>query len=310
MNKMITLTVNPVLDKNTMVNRWAPGQKLGCSAPVFYAGGGGINVSRAIQNLGGSTLAIYMAGGPYGAILGHLLTGKGIDQKIVDIEERTRENTSVMDWATQMPYHFGDPGPHVLEHEWRKALELVEAQLGVGDYLIASGKLTSGIPEDFYVRVANIVGSKKARLVLDTKGPALRKAVGAKIFLFKPNIRELSELYGAGTINHSQLETLAQKFYGDHNCEVLVVSLGARGALLVTSETMVQVSAPLVVQKSMIGAGDSMVAGMVLAHKAGKNFVDMVRYGVACGSAATLNQGAQLCRKDDVDQLLESLKIC
>ena len=209
-----------------------------------------------------------------------------------------------------MPYHFGDPGPTVFEHEWQRALDLVEENLGMGDYLVASGKLTAGIPDDFYIRVAELASSKKARLVLDTKGPALKWAVGSEIFLLKPNIRELSELYGAGSITHSELETLAQKFISDHRCTALVVSMGARGALLATSETMVYVSAPIVAQKSMIGAGDSMVAGMVLALRAGKDFVDMVRYGVACGSAATLRPGAQLCQKNDVDQLLESIKFC
>lgn len=310
MNKIVTLTVNPVLDKNTMVNGLVPGPKLRCSTPVFYAGGGGINVSRAIQNLGSGTLAIYLAGGPFGKILQNLMTGERVEQKMVAIAGWTRENTTVMDLVTQMSYHFGDPGPTVFEHEWQVALNLVETHLRTGDYLIASGKLTFGIPDDFYVKVAAIAQSKKARFVLDTKGPALKKAVGAEIFLFKPSIRELSELYGAGSISHSQLERLAQKFISEHQCKVLVVSMGARGALLVTEEIMEYIAAPIVAQKSMIGAGDSMVAGMVLAHKAGKNFVDMVRYGVACGSAATLKPGAQLCHKKDVDQLLESMEIC
>ncbi len=310
MDKIITLTVNPVLDKNTTVSRLVPGQKLPCGAPVFYAGGGGINVSRAIQNLGGTSLAIYLAGGPCGTILKHLMTAKRIEQKTVAIAGWTRENTTVLDRATRLPYHFGDPGPAVFENEWQKALDLIEENLGMGDYLVASGKLTAGIPDDFYVRVAELASSKKARLVLDTKGPALKRAVGSEIFLLKPNIGELSELYAAGPIAQSELESLAQKFIGDHRCKALVVSMGARGALLATSKTLVYVSAPIVAQKSMIGAGDSMVAGMVLAHRAGKDFVDMVRYGVACGSAATLKPGAQLCQKNDVDRLLESIKFC
>jgi 6-phosphofructokinase 2 len=310
MDKIITLTVNPVLDKNTTVNGLVPGQKLRCDAPVFYAGGGGINVSRAIQNLGGTSLAIYLAGGPCGTILEHLMTAKRIEQKMIAIEGWTRENTTVLDCATQLPYHFGDPGPAVFEHEWQKALDLIEENLGMGDYLVASGKLTAGIPDDFYIRVAEMSSSKKARLVLDTKGPALKRAVGSEIFLLKPNIGELSSLYGGGTLSHAELERLAQKFYNDHQCTLLVVSLGASGALLVTKGVMEYVPAPIVRQKSTIGAGDSMVAGMVLAHRAGKDNVDMVRYGVACGSAATLKPGAQLCQKKDVDQLMKSIKFC
>lgn len=309
MNKIITLTVNPVLDKESTVECLIPNRKLRCAEPIYFAGGGGINVSRAINNLGSTSLAIYLAGGPTGLYLEGLMTQEGIAQEVIPVKGRTRQNLSVMDTATNLKYRFGVPGPEVHEEEWKAALNQVEIHLQAGDYLVASGKLPPGIPDDFYVKVANIAQKKGARFVLDTKGPALTKAVKSDIFLFKPNLSELSALCHVGSISATELEALAKDFLAQHACEIMVVSLGARGALLVTSEVLEYVPAPLVDQKSIIGAGDSMVAGMVLSLIAGKSLTEMVQYGVACGTAATMHPGTQLCHKEDVAQLTEWMQL-
>ncbi len=305
MSKIITLTVNPVVDKNASVAGLVPEQKLRCAKPVYYAGGGGINVSRAIENLGATSLAIFLAGGRTGAQLQKLLHKDGILQKVVDLEGTTRENFSVTDTTTNLHYRFGLPGPFVTETEWQGSLNLVEKHLNVNDYLIASGKLTSGIPDDYYLRLGGIVKHKKAKLVLDTKGEALKHAVKSDIFLFKPNLSELASLYSLESISYSTLENIAKEFIQTHSCQVMVVSLGKRGALLVTPELLEYIPAPLVPEKNNIGAGDSMVAGMIVSLPAGKSYKEMAEYGVACGAAATMKSGTQLCQKEDVDKIYD-----
>ncbi|NJB70394.1 6-phosphofructokinase 2 [Saonia flava] len=307
MSNIITLTVNPVVDKNTVVNDLIPNVKLQCTSPIYFAGGGGINVSRAIGNLGGTSLAIYLAGGPTGTHLESLLKNEGVPQEVIGIQGCTRENLAVRNSITDLEYRFGVPGPYVLEKEWQESLIRLENFLQEGDYLVASGKLSPGIPEDFFVKVATIVKKKKAKLILDTKGEALKQAVTSNIFLFKPNLAELSALCGIPFISFAELETLAKGFLEKHPCTVMVVSLGEKGALLVTKDLLEYIPAPIVQQKSMIGAGDSMVAGMVLSVLEGKSFKEMVEYGVACGTAATMHPGTQLCKKEDVDMLIEQL---
>ncbi len=307
MNKIITLTMNPVVEKATSVAGVIPNKKLRCGSPHYSAGGGGINVSRAIQNLGGSSLCMYVAGGPAGTHLQQLLSNNLIEQKVISIKGWTRENLFVTDTNTNLQYRFGIPGPNVKEEEWREVLKHVDDTIRKGDYLVASGKLPLGVPTNFYVQVSDIVHRKEGRLVLDTSGKALLPSMKSDIFLMKPNLSELSELCGVESISILELERLSKNILKKYPVKILVVSMGAKGAFLATKETNKYIAAPTVHQKSTIGSGDSMVAGMVLGLSQGKALSEMFQYGVACGTAATIHPGTQLCKKEDADKLYEWL---
>lgn len=309
MSKIITITVNPVIDKNTAVATMVPDSTLPCTDPVYYAGGGGINVSHAIKNLGGNSFAILLAGGQSGTHLQELLRKNKITYQAIKLEGATRENFSVTENTSALHYRFGLPGPYITEKEWRASLALIEKQLTANDFLVASGKLTSGIPDDYYLEVGEIVKRKKANLVLDTKGEALKYAVKTDIFLFKPNLLELAKLYGLSTLSNYTLEEVAKEYINTHNCKIMVVSLGKRGALLATAEGLEYVSAPFVPVNNTIGAGDSMVAGMLMSFLSGKSILEMVQYGVACGASATMRPSAQLCQKNDADKLFNWIKM-
>lgn len=300
--------MNPVVDKNTSVASIQPNTKLRCAAPTYYAGGGGINVSRALKNLGSESLCVYLAGGPTGTHLQQLVSDENIEQKVIEIVGWTRENLSVTDTITNLQYRFGVPGPDVEKEEWQQVLIQLKEHLQEDDFLVASGKLPPGVPTDFYVEVSKIVETKAAKLILDTSGHALLPSMKSKIFLMKPNLGELSALCGVDFISAIELESLARKFLEENVCEILVVSLGAKGALLATKTEMEHIPAPTVHQKSTIGAGDSMVAGMVLSLIEGKSLSTMVKYGVACGTAATIHPGTQLCKKEDADKLYRWIK--
>ncbi|SHF29915.1 6-phosphofructokinase 2 [Arenibacter palladensis] len=301
--KIVTLTLNPVIDKSVSVAGISPNTKLRCTSPTYDAGGGGINVSRALKKLGKESLCMYLAGGPTGEHLHQILDKAGINQLVVPIKGWTRDNLAVTDTTTNLQYRFGVPGPQVAKEEWETLLIELEKNLEEGDYLVASGKLPPGMPDDFYVLVAEIAKSKKVRFILDTSGEALIKATKSKVFMLKPNLGELSTLCGVTSISAMELEPLAKKFLEEHDCEILVVSLGPKGALLATKDLIEHIPAPTVLQKSTIGAGDSMVAGMVVSLLKGKTYSEMVKYGVACGTAATMHEGTQLCNKDDAENL-------
>jgi 6-phosphofructokinase 2 len=303
MKRILTLTVNPALDKSTSVSGVVPYKKLRCEVPIYEPGGGGINVSRAIKKLGGSSISIYLSGGPTGAYMKTLLDMEGIVQKIRVIQEWTRENLAVTDTINEQQFRFGMPGPKVQDAEWQGVLKELQLLLREDDYLVASGSLALNIPDDFYARVAKIVRDNKAKLVLDTSGEALDKGAKAGVFLLKPNLGELSSLCGVSSITTQNLEPLALKFLKEHNCTAMVVSMGPKGAMLVTAKGIEHILAPTVHHVSSIGAGDSMVAGMVLRLANGDSFRNMAKYGVACGSAATMTPGTQLCVKEDVDGL-------
>jgi 6-phosphofructokinase 2 len=303
MSRIITITFNPCIDKTTTVDALMPEKKLRCSPPVFQPGGGGINVSRGLKRLGTSSVALYPAGGYSGQFLQKLVKEEGIDSKVVDIKSHTRENLIVVDQSSNQQYRFGMPGPSLEEQEWQECLNFLQAASGV-EYIVASGSLSPGIPEDIYGRIASIAREKKARLIVDTSGTALEEAVNVGVFMIKPNLGELSSLVGRQDIHAECVDDVAKDIIQKGKCELMMISLGQAGAMLVSKDQVVQMMPPVVKRKSTVGAGDSMVAGIVHSISSGHQLKEALRFGIACGTAATLNEGTELFHKEDVEKLL------
>lgn len=306
MNDIITITFNPCIDKSTSVNVLKPEKKLRCTPPVFEPGGGGINVARAIKRLGGEAIAVYPSGGYSGKFLNILLEQENITELNIETKQHTRENMIVLDTATNQQYRFGMPGQHLSEDEWQQCLQTIE--VNHSEFIVASGSLPPGVPTDILARLAKIARRQKRKLIVDSSGEALLRALEEGVYLIKPNLGELSTLAGEETIETNDIERLAKELSLNGNCEIVVVSMGALGAMLVSREGTYKVDAPIVKGQTTVGAGDSMVAGIVLYISQGKSLLEALQYGVACGTAATLNAGTSLCNKDDVDRLFELIK--
>ncbi len=308
MSKIITITFNPAIDKSTTVPALIPEKKLKCTKPVYEPGGGGINVARAIKKLGGTATAIYMAGGYTGKAFTQLLNKEGIDSIVAEIKENTRENLIVYETSTNQQYRFGMPGPSILEHEWQQCLAQIE-NIKEADFIIVSGALPQGIPLAVYSKIGSIARSINAKLIVDTSGEALMEAVQTGLYLIKPNLAELSSLLGKEGLNIERVDEAAREVINKGKCEVVVVSMGAAGALLVTKNLAMHIMPPAVKIKSTVGAGDSMLAGIVLSLAQNKSIEEAAQYGVACGTAATMNAGTELCRKEDADHLYKLIQM-
>jgi 6-phosphofructokinase 2 len=170
-------------------------------------------------------------------------------------------------------------------------------------YFVISGSNPSGVSLDFYSEAAEIVKEKKGKLVIDTSGDALKHALSTGIFLAKPNIGELSNLSGVKELDAGNVVDAAKKIIDTGHCEVLVVSMGPAGAILVTANEYFHEAAPAIKIKSTVGAGDSMVAGILIALQKKLSWRDVLRYGVAAGTAATMNAGAELCTRENVEKV-------
>ena len=302
MKHIYTLTLSPALDKSTTVERVVPEHKLRCEDPIFEPGGGGINISRAIKKLGGESTTIYPQGGPTGELMFKLLEQEGIKQHTVKSEKWNRENFIVVETSNNRQFRFGMPAPSLNKSEVDEILTYLK-NLPIIDYLVVSGSIPEGVPTDFYKSVASIVKAKNGKLILDTSGKALEEALKEGIYLCKPNIAELSLLVGEELDTIPKQEAAALKILNEHNVEILVVSLGAFGAFLATKNNIYHVAAPSVTKKSTVGAGDSMLAGIVMQLAKGSNLYEVIKYGVATGTAATMNSGTELCKKSDVESL-------
>ena len=302
MSKIITITFSPCIDKSTSVPELIPEKKLKCTYPKLEPGGGGINVARAIKKLGGEATAIFPSGGYTGFFFNHLLEKENIPVIIIESKNETRENIVVLEEKTNLQYRFGMPGTELSESEWQQCLKIVEEMKGV-EFIIASGSLPPGVPLDIYARLAVIAKQKNTKLIVDTSGEALKHAANEGVYLLKPNLGELSSLMGIGMIETDMIESVAKQVIDKGHCEVVVVSLAEAGAMLVTKNETHRAIPPIVKRKSVVGAGDSMVAGIVLALSRNKTLKEALQYGVACGTAATMNPGTELCRKNDVENL-------
>ena len=303
---IVTLTLNPALDKSTTVERMVPEQKLRSAPMQIDAGGGGINVSKGIAKLGGSSTAVFPVGGHNGQQMRALVAAAGIAAEVVEVPGETRENISVLEQITNLQYRFTLPGAPLRVEDAQACLEKVRALQP--ELLVVSGSLPPGLPEDYFETVAAFAKEIGAKCILDTSGKPLQHAADEGLFLLKPNLSELSALSGVSELALDQVDDAALDIIRAGKCEVVVVSLGPQGALLVTQDGFEHVPAPTVKKVSTVGAGDSMVAGMVWALSNGKSYLEMVQTGVACGSAATMNTGTKLFDRDKVMELLDWIK--
>ena len=301
--KIATLTLNPALDKSASVDRFTPEKKLRCTNPRIDAGGGGINVSKGIKKLGGNSIAVFPSGGYNGAILKSKLDESGIAVDCVEIQGETRENFSITEESTEAQYRFTMPGVEVTEKEAERCLDKLKAIQP--DLIVASGSLPPGLPESYYHEVALFCKKINAKLVLDTSGKALETAAREGMYLLKPNLGELSALVGVEKLEMNKVDDAAMEIVKRGNCEVVVVSMGAQGALLANKDGFEHFPAPLVHKQTTVGAGDSMVAGLVWSLSENKTLREMARIGVACGSAATMSKGTELFDVKDVWPLVE-----
>ena len=308
MSQIVTITFNPCIDKSAAVPQLIPEKKLSCTEPRFEPGGGGINVARAIKKLGGQATAIYPSGGYTGKFFNDLLTKENIPAIIIEIENSLRENVIVMEESSNKQFRFGFPGAKLSEQEWQQCIESID-KINNAEFLVASGSLPEGVPDDIFARLATISKKKNLKLVVDTSKAALRHAANEGVFMLKPNLNELSSLLGKKELSIEEVAPAAKEIIEKRYCEVLLVSLGEKGAMLFTQHDQLKVSAPKVEKKSTVGAGDSMVAGFVLSLSQGKNFENALRYGVACGTAATMQPGTELCNKKDADALYQIIAI-
>lgn len=304
---IVTFTINPALDKISGISQVVPNKKLRCNTPKHEAGGGGINVSRAIKRLNGNSLAIFPCGGANGEILKSKLDEENVKYKAIPIEKQTRENITIFEGNSSHQYRFIMPGPTLSEKELGRAFNELEIIDPAPDYIVASGSTPNGVPEDFYQQIANLAGDINSKLIVDTSGKQLKLASEAGVFLLKPNMRELGTLAGKNIESEAHQKKAAREIVDSGNAEVVVVSLGAGGALLVTEDIIEHIRTPTVPIRSKLGAGDSMVAGIVSFLAKGKSIRQAVMYGVAAGAAAVMTPGIELCNKSNTDNLYKNL---
>ena len=304
---VVTFTANPSLDTTATAERVDPDTKIRCTEARHDPGGGGINVARALTELGTEAAAVWVKGSLYGDLIGRMLDARGVEHHPVDADGDNRQSFAVIERDSERHFRFSTPGPgYGGEEVERMASEVRRLR---PDVLVLSGGIPDGAPVDTLRRLASPDVAGEATVVLDTHGPPLLAALeGGDVDVVKPNYRELREAAGQAADEEFDVAAAARKLMGDRGAGSVLVSLGAGGALLVSDGDERRLSAPTVPIRSRIGAGDSMTAGLVSRLVRGDEVAEAARFAVAAGTAAVMTPGTELCRAEDVKRLVEAVE--
>lgn len=308
MTDILTVTLNPALDVLTTIDRVSDTHKMRCGPTLKHPGGGGVNVARVLHRLGAKCQAVYLAGDVTGKRHRQLMREERVPCHIVPIAEETRESFTAHEISTGNDFRFVLPGPNVSAAEYEACFDYVAQHLPK-QFLVISGGLAPGVPEDFYARLTALAKQHGVRVVLDANGPALAEALKVGVYLFKPSLRELRDLMGHDLPDQDSQVAAAQQLIQSGQAEVVAISLGSDGAMVVSADQVWRARALQVNVQTTVGAGDSFVGGMVWALSRKDSLLKAFQFGMAAGAAALLAPGTSLCQAADVHALLPLIKI-
>jgi len=303
-----TITLNPSLDQHITVdglvmdgtNRWSRLHR--------YAGGKGIDVSRAVHEMEGRTVAYGFIGGPVGRTVEILLDEEEVPFSFTPINRETRTNFIITDSKTWRQTRIDAPGPHISKGEFERFQRKMLRIRPSPDLIVMGGSLPPGIPSDVYYSMIMEAKTFGVRAILDSEGQWLAEGIKAKPYLVKPNVREAEGLLGRELTSEDAIIKGALDIV-DMGVEIAVISRGSEGIIAATSKEVLKAVPPEVKVKSAVGAGDCTIAGLALKLANEESLTRACRLAVALGTAAVLTPGTELARRADVEELLPLVKV-
>ena len=303
-----TITLNPSLDENIMVhglvveetNRWVRRHR--------YAGGKGIDVSRAIHEMHGITIAYGFIGGLTGRAVEILLDEEGVLFSFTPIKQETRTNFIITDTKTSQQTIIGAPGPHISVNELGRFLKKMRKIHPGPNLLAAGGSVPPGVPVSIYYDIVTEAKGFGVRTILDSADQWFEEGIKAKPYLIKPNVHEAGALVGRELTTEEAIIEAALNLE-EMGIEVVVISRGKDGIIATTKGSIIKAVPPSVRVRSAVGAGDCTIGGLALKLAYGEPLIEACRLAVAMGTAAVLTPGTELCRRADVEKLLPQIKV-
>ena len=302
MSSIYTLTLNPAVDRELTVPAIEYDTVLRASQWQVDCGGKGFNVSRMLKSLGTDNVALGFAGGKSGEVLQDGLESLGIGTDFVWVGEETRTNVSIVTDAHDRYIKVNEPGPTISPAELEALIEKVRQRSAPGDWWVLAGSLPPGVPASVYAELITVIQQAGAHALLDTSGEALRLGCKAKPFVVKPNDVEAEQLTGLPVASQADIANAAEAIRALGPTYV-VISLGKQGVMAVTPEQVWLVASPKVEERNPIGAGDSLVGGLIWGLYQDNPIEEALRWGVACGAAAASLSGTGVASFERVQLL-------
>ncbi len=292
--------MNPAIDRELVVPDIEFNTVLRATSWQVDFGGKGFNVSRLLIGFDTPSIALGFVGGASGRMLEHGLQSLGIQTDFVWVNGETRTNVSIRSRESSQYIKANEPGPTITEKDFQALLAKTRARVEPGDWWVLAGSLPPGCPPAIYNQLIRIIQSRGGMAILDASGKSLSLGCEAGPYLCKPNLAEAEDLTG---LSPASLVELAKAVHalGPSN---VVISLGKDGAVYYGESGDFAANAPQIEEKNPIGAGDSMVGGMVWALDQGLDFQHVVRWGVACGAGTASLVGTSVAGKGDAEKMI------
>lgn len=305
---ILTLTVNPALDRITTVDRLVFEDRAYIESTTEAAGGRGINAARVLTSFGSSAIAITTSGRDVGRKFEEYLQADTFGKEIVKIRNGIRINLTISD-QKGLSIKLNERGPVLTQAEQDKLLKATEKLLPDAGWLMLCGSLPPAMDPHFYTKLIKLAEQHKVETLLDTDGEALLHGLEAHPTIVKPNQSEAERLLNTALITRSQLIDAVQRIK-TLGAKSVVLSLGSRGAVAATSsEGVLEITPPVVDALCPIGAGDAMSAAMVWSLEKGDSLGDALRWGVAAGTASALLPGIELANLEQTKEIYRQTSI-
>lgn len=305
---IVTVTMNPAIDKTVEVDSLERGGLNRIGHVELDAGGKGINVSKTIHELGGSTVATGFVAGNTGKIIQNVMNDWNIENDFIEVAGETRTNTKVFEKAGELT-ELNEPGPELSQKDIQALFEKLEGYAGEETLFVLAGSVPRGVDKDIYKRIIEMVHKKGAKVLLDADGELFTNALEAKPDIIKPNRVELEQYAGMDYIaSEQELLQIAQKLMSG-GIEKVIVSMGKSGALFLQKDYQVKCPGLKVKAHSTVGAGDAMVAALSYAWDKEMTPEETVKMCMAVSAGAVTTIGTKPPSREVVDSLMEQVCI-
>jgi 1-phosphofructokinase len=305
---IITVTLNPAVDKTTYIEGFNTGVVNRVKELRKDAGGKGINVSKVVNKLGGSTVALGFLGGTPGEFIKEELDRFDIAEDFIWLREATRTNLKIVDTTNGVETEVNELGAKVNKEQLNRLEEQILAKADSQDSVVLTGSLPPGVDDDIYAELIKKLDATDCKVFLDASGGSLRKGIASNPYLIKPNLAELEALVERKLNTIEEISQAAEKLQ-QQGIELVVISLGAKGSLVVSQAGNFKVTPPAVEASSTIGAGDTLVGALALQLETGKSLEEAIRYATAASANSVTKSGTQLCNKEEVEKLLDQVEV-
>jgi 1-phosphofructokinase len=305
---VITVTLNPAMDKTLIVDNFRAGVVNRASGLRYDIGGKGINVSKVLKNLDIDSVSTGFLGGIWENSFKEELEERKIAFDFVHIGGNTRTNTKIVDNVNKMFTDVNESGPEISKKELDCLIQKFSELCKSGDIVVLSGGVSSSIPTDIYKTLTETAKKKGAFVILDADGDLLSEGIKALPHAIKPNEHELGKLLCTDNNNRNEIVKGALRLK-DNGISRLMISLGSKGAIYISDEGVYFAEALEVEVKGTVGAGDSMVAGLIYSIINKLDAVDTLKFATACGAASVTLDGTEACTLGQVQSLFNRVNV-